>query len=332
MNVDDIQHEISNAPRYTKVLLILGLILSVSIVFVFSTYAFLMNPPYDFPENSTISIPLGSSAGDIADLLATENYVRSSTLLYVTLLLNYDTSMIHAGRYEFTKPISTSEIARHLVETGPVEDLISITFPEGIPVAEIARIAEASLPQFSVTTFLSIAREKEGYLFPDTYFVPDTFTTEQLYDLMTSTAESKFANLSVAIQRHPLTEYEIITLASIIEREANSPESMRLVSSVLQNRLKAGMPLQADASIEYALDKPLRELVPEDLEIESPYNTYLNIGLPPTPIGNPGLTAIAAVLNPADSEYFYYITDNDGVFHYAETYEKHRYNIAEYLR
>ena len=96
--------------------------------------------------------------------------------------------------------------------------------------------------------------------------------------------------------------------------------------------MSIGMALQADASIEYVLDKPLSELTSEDLKIDSPYNTYLYTGLPPTPIGNPGLQAIMAVLEPTESDYFYYITDEDGVFHYAQTFNQHKSNIAKYLR
>ena len=123
---------------------------------------------------------------------------------------------------------------------------------------------------------------------------------------------------------------QILILASILEREANTPESKGLVSSVLQNRIAVGMPLQADASIEYS-DKPW-ELTPDDLKIDSPYNTYTNPGLPPTPIGNPGLTAIEAVLSPTQSPYFFYITGKDGEFYYAETYDEHLLNIERYLR
>ncbi len=129
-----------------------------------------------------------------------------------------------------------------------------------------------------------------------------------------------------------LTEAEVIVLASIIEREANDAESMGMVSGILQNRLRDGMPLQADASIEYILDKPLEELTPADLKVDSPYNTYLNKGLPPTAIGNPGAISIGAVLDPTPSDYYFYITGNDGVFYYATTYNDHKRNIARYLR
>jgi len=139
------------------------------------------------------------------------------------------------------------------------------------------------------------------------------------------------------IELSPLSEYEALILASIIEREANDEESMKMVSGILQNRLKIGMALQADASIEYTIGTPLNELPPGQLaselrETESPYNTYLNTGLTPTPIGNPGLMAIKAALNPTPSDNFFYITGNDGEFYYAETLKGHNQNIARYLR
>jgi UPF0755 protein len=107
---------------------------------------------------------------------------------------------------------------------------------------------------------------------------------------------------------------------------------MKMVSGILQNRLSIGMALQTDASIEYVLDKPLSELSAEDLDLDTPYNTYMYPGLVPTPIGNPGLLAIDAVLNPTPSDFFYYITGNDGNFYYAETFEEHKQNIYKYLQ
>ena len=185
---------------------------------------------------------------------------------------------------------------------------------------------------FNKETFLSLAVPLEGKLYPDTYFIPEEFTAEQLVDLMVQTFNEQTAPLQEKIAQSALTETEILTLASILEREANSPESMKLVSGILQGRMSAGMPLQADASVEYILDKPLKELTPDDLKVDSPYNTYLNRGLPPTPIGNPGIEAINAVLEPTPSDFVFYITDNDGVFHYAKTYDEHLDNIDRYLR
>ena len=121
-------------------------------------------------------------------------------------------------------------------------------------------------------------------------------------------------------------------LASIIEREANDAESMGLVSGILHNRLEIGMALQVDASVAYGLGKPGTDLTRADWEIDGPYNTYTNAGLPPGPIANPGRIAIRAALNPTPSAYRYYITGQDGNFYYAKTLDKHNLNVAKYLR
>jgi UPF0755 protein len=149
---------------------------------------------------------------------------------------------------------------------------------------------------------------------------------------MQKTFNEKTAPLEERIKTSQYSQNEILTLASILEREANTPESKKIVSGILQNRLTINMPLQVDATMEYILNKPLQELAPEDLNIESPYNTYLNVGLPPTPIGNPGTESIEAVLEPIESEYLFYITGEDGNFYYSKTYEEHLENIEKYLR
>jgi UPF0755 protein len=224
------------------------------------------------------------------------------------------------------------QVAERLTEGDFGNNLIRLTHIEGEPVSTLAVRAAEILSGFSGEEFTTIARPYEGKLFPETYFIPPTYTEQELLDLMLQTFETSVAPLQEQIDASELSLDEILILASIIEREANTVESMGLVSSVLQNRLESDMLLQADASIEYVLDKPLSELTPEDLEIDSPYNTYRYTGLPPTPIGNPGLDAIAAVLEPTPSDYYYYITDAEGVFHFAETYEEHLRNIEQYLR
>jgi UPF0755 protein len=148
---------------------------------------------------------------------------------------------------------------------------------------------------------------------------------------MLATFDDVVGELPIKTASSSLSLDEVMVLASIVEREANSPESMKIVAGILENRLELGMRLQADASIEYVLDKPLSELTPEDLEIDSPYNTYKYTGLPPTPIGNPGREAMLAVLEPIKSDYYYYITDEAGEFHFAKTYDEHLQNIKMYL-
>src|SRR5690606_22167281 len=193
----------------------------------------------------------------------------------------------------------------------------------GFTLEEYARIAAEGLPEFSTEEFLELTADKEGYYFPDTYYLPADFTASELVELLEETYELRVSPLRSLIEAHEMSEREVIILASLIEREANTEESMRMVSGILQNRLEEGMRLQVDASLEYVLARPLNTLTAEDLEIDSRYNTYLYGGLPPTPIGNPGLQSIMAVLEPIESDNFYYLTDEEGQFYYAETFDEH---------
>lgn len=283
-------------------------------------------------DGATLQIQRGMSVGQIAQEAKEAGVVRSSFLLYTILTYSYDPTRIFAGTYRFEDPHSVFEVARKLAQNETDKSLTRLTIPEGVTRKDIAQIADEKLTDFDERTFLELTKNNEGYLFPETYFVPHNFSAQELVPLLTETYAKQLLAYHEEIAKSEFTEYEILILASILEREANDEESMRMVSGILQNRLDIGMALQADATIGYVLDKPISELVPEDLEIETPYNTYLNAGLIPTPIGNPGLLAIDAVLHPTPSNYFYYITGADGTFHYAETYDEHLRNIELYLR
>lgn len=292
----------------------------------------LNKPAQDFPVGKPITIERGMNVRDIAEVLEQDGVVKSATLLYYSLVFFYEPTDIKASTYLFNESLTTFAVAERLTKGDFDTDLIRFTHFEGERVTQLASRASTVLKNFDSLNFIEKATDLEGKLFPDTYFIPVDYTDEELLTLMLDTFTEKTADLKVEIENHPLSLEDILVLASIIEREANSVESKRLVSSVLQNRLAIDMPLQADASIEYVLNKTLVELTPEDLRIDSPYNTYLNLGLPPTPIGNPGLDAIMAVLEPAESEYYYYITDEEGEFHYSKTYSEHLVNIERYLR
>lgn len=211
-------------------------------------------------------------------------------------------------------------------------NLIKITHIEGESVVDLSHTLKNLLPNLDTTDFIKKATSLEGRLFPDTYLVPANFSVDKLIATMQLNYEKNLAPLRTEIASSGLSEMEVITLASIIEREANSSTSMKVVAGILRKRLELHMPLQVDATLEYVLDTSPKKLTADDLEIDFPYNTYKHFGLPPTPIGNPGLTAIKAVLNPTATPYVYYLTDSDGIFHYARTFEEHKANIARYLR
>lgn len=292
----------------------------------------LTTAPADQQLPQIFTIEPGMSVHDIAEKAQREGFVRSALLLYGTLTYFHEPTELYAGAYLVSEALSVRDFAAKLAAKDLLVDNVAITVPEGTRASEIAAIAGRALSTFDESVFLSEALQYEGYLFPETYHLPEHFTEAQLIDLMRATFDEKTLELRERMIAHTLGEYGVIVLASIIEREANDPASMRMVSGILQNRLREGMLLQADASIEYILDKPLRELTPDDLKRDTPYNTYLYRGLPPTPIGNPGLEAIRSVLEPTESEYFFYLTTTDGTFYYARTFDEHRTNIAAYLR
>lgn len=292
----------------------------------------LSSAPRDFPLNNAIVIDQGLSAAEATNLLEANQVVKSETLLYLALIAWHDPEKVKAGTYVFSEPLSVWQVATRLTEAAPPGDLVALTLPEGFRASEYGRLAATALVDFNPDTFTALAESREGYLFPETYYVPPNFTEQELLELLLETYAEKIASLASSFVGSGLNEYEVLTLASIVEREANTPESMKLVAGILLDRLEIGMALQADASIEYVLQKPLSELTAGDLDIDSPYNTYLYPGLPPTPIGNPGLQSIEAVLNPTTSPYLFYITDSEGNFHYARTYQEHQANIDRYLR
>lgn len=297
----------------------------------------LNTPPENFPTNQSITIAPGTDVRSITEQLETDGVVRSAQFLYWMLIFTHDPSSIKASTYLFDEPLNTTAVALKLTEGDFDTDLIRFTHFEGERVSLLAKRAGEQFVNFDTERFLENTQNQEGKIFPETYFVPPNFSDLDLLALMQQTYTEKLEPFQEQILSHPLTEDEIIILASIIEREANTPESMRMVSGILQNRLAIGMALQADASIEYVVETPLGQLpagqLAEELrELDSPYNTYLYPGLPPTAIGNPGLEAITAVLEPTESDFFYYLTNDDGEFFYSETYDQHLENIRIHLR
>lgn len=316
---------------FRYLLMVSGLLMAVFVTLTYFVVSY-NTATEGFPVGSPVVITEGSSISAIVKNLKSNNIVQSELLLYIILLTQYTPSDIKASTYVFDQPYTTFQIAEKLANGDFTSNLVRLTHREGERVSELAIAVHDALPSITVEEFTTQALPYEGKLFPETYFIPPHFTANDVVATLNEKYETFIIPRRGAIAASGLTEDEVVILASILEREANDPESMGMVSGILQNRLAIDMPLQADASIEYVLDKPLGELVPEDLELESPYNTYLNRGLPPTPIGNPGGVAIDAVLEPTPNDYLFYITGNDGLFYYAETYEDHRRNIARYLR
>lgn len=293
---------------------------------------YVKQPPHSFPTDTIITIPNGATVAEVAEIMKENHMIKSKLAFYVYFKLFQSDTSLKASDYSFSEPLPLGQLIVELAEGHYTHNLLKLTHVEGESVQSLAIRAKDVLSNFDQDKFIEIALPFEGKVFPETYMVPADFSEEDLLDLTLKTFDEKIKPYETRLADNTLTLDEVLILASIIEREANDEESMRMVSSILQNRLAINMPLQADASIEYILHKPLSELTAEDLKIESPYNTYLNAGLPPTPIGNPGLKAIEAVLFPAETDYLFYITDKEGNFYYAKNFDQHKVNVARYLR
>lgn len=196
---------------------------------------------------------------------------------------------------------------------------IKITVPEGYTAKDIAEKFNR-FRNFDKEVFLKNA--KEGYLFPDTYFFNGDETEGKIIKKMEDNFKKKVGEI----------DYNVLIMASLLEKEAMTLDDKKIISGILWKRLEAGMLLQVDASLAYVNNKTSAELTKDDLEEDFPHNTYINKGLPPGPICNPGLESIEAAKNPTDSLYWYYLSDNKYKIHYTATFEEHKKNKARYIR
>lgn len=311
-------------------LIFFALLLALS--FIGLVYGLLLSPPTRFPAAKIVTIEEGESLNEVSNNFKSDGIVRSAVAFQsVAMLLGGDRN-VRAGDYLFSKPLSSIEIARRVLEGRSGIPSVKVTFPEGITNKEMAGIYALAFPDKDGTAFLMAAQGREGYLFPDTYFVLKNTDEATIVEAMNQNFKKKITPLEPEIASSGKTLAEIVVMASIIEGEAFGDADRATISGILWKRLKIGMALQADATLSYVTGKASSELTVKDLAIDSKYNTYKYRGLPPTPIGNPGLAAIEAALHPAASEYLYYLHDKDGAAHYARTFEEHKANKAKYLK
>lgn len=300
-------------------------ILAAYLIFYF------VSPPKSFPQKSSFTISYGTPLGVISYRLKNEGYIRSRFLFEGLIILKQNEKSISEGEYYFEKPVNLIFVALRLTGSNFGLDRLKITVPEGYTRADIAKRCEAVLANCSAARFLEKTVGLEGYLFPDTYLVFPGKNEDELISKMKINFENKTKNVfNTSIT--PSEQKDIIIMASILEREANGDEDIKIISGILQNRLRINMPLQVDATFYYLLGKESSELTLTDLKIKSPYNTYLNKGLPPGPIGNPGIKAIQAAIYPAKTDYLYYLHASDGTVYYAKTHAEHVKNKRLYLR
>ncbi|KXZ39665.1 UPF0755 protein [Alkalithermobacter thermoalcaliphilus JW-YL-7 = DSM 7308] len=323
------------------------------ILFIFTTIAYFYNQigPYDKKsiDEVIVKIPKGSSVYEVADILF-ENHLIKSKLFFVNLsrITNKDKN-IKAGTYKIPQYFSNKEILE-LLNSGKIyKDFIIVTIPEGFELKQIAqRLEQQGL--VDKNKFIDLANDVdnfkrefdflneegitslEGYLFPDTYYLEKTFSEEAIIRLMLRRF-SEVYNKEIRQRQKELglSLNELITLSSIIEREAKLDNERALISAVFHNRMKIDMPLQSCATVQYVIGERKAILSNSDIQIDSPYNTYKNKGLPPGPIASPGEASIKAALYPADVDYLYFVAKKDGSHSFATNYNDHLKNRRENL-
>jgi len=300
-----------------------------------------------------ITVREGESVRDVGERLEKESVVSSAILFRIMVALEGYEGQLVAGDYEFEKNMPAVQVIDRLSK-GVTSPLV-VTVREGVRAEEIADLMQsegvvsrqAFLEAIQGSYDFAFLRNKpaganlEGYLFPDTYFFGRTTTVEDAVKQMLENFDRKFSEeLRQEAANSGLGVHTVVTLASIVEREAQVPEERPIIAGVFLRRLRLGIPLEADPTVQYAVGSDpesvakygywKKELTQADLEVDSPYNTYRRMGLPLGPIANPGLDSIVAVVRPAETNYLYFVAEPDGSHAFAETLEEHLRNVELY--
>ncbi len=305
-------------------------------------------------EVQRIAYPPGTGVAQLANVLEEKGIVRDARLFTYYVKLKGEGSRFQAGEYEMTPGMTRDDIIAKLNRGETVKaEVVRLTVPEGFTVKQVAeKLSEQGLDGAAFATAAAKFRAPaeswaaripddaplkdrlEGYLFPETYEWKKDVSAEEMVASMVEQLDKRLQELpkdwQAALEAHGLSFHQLMTIASLIEREVVVEEERSLVSSVIHNRLKLNKQLEIDATVQYLLDKQKERLLFADLKVDSPYNTYLNKGLPPGPIASPSLSSIRAALYPAESPYLFYVTKKDGskTHLFAETFEQHKRNIA----
>lgn len=312
----------------------------------------------DSEKQIQVEIPMGSGISSISKILEEHGIIKNATVFkYYAKFKNQ--SNFQAGNYTMTPSMTLDEILESL-KTGKVyrEPVFKITIPEGMTLEQIGNIIEkrtdytkeqfmervnneefingvmAAYPDLLTDEIFNenIRYPLEGYLFPATYsFYEKDVSLDDIILPMIEKTNSVINEYKPLIAEKKMTVHTLLTFASLLEEEATAKSDRETIASVFYNRLEAGMPLQTDPSVLYALGEHKDRVLYEDLKVKNPYNTYVNPGLPPGPIANAGIVSIEAALNPTDTEYLYFLADKEGNNHFAKTYEEHLKNKSKYI-
>ena len=325
--------------RFVIISLTLILLLIPSVCFVYLNYF--------VPSNASkviFEISRGMGLREIATKLEEYGVVKSDKIFILLVMFRGKQNRLQAGEYEFSPGESLSDVIEKIVHGDVI--VRKITIPEGLNIYEIADLLETK-GVISGKEFIEKATRAdlatkligkpltsfEGYLFPETYYYKKGVTAEELINMMASRFKTVWDSLKIHRDEINLSDQDIVTLASIIEKEAGEPSERNMVSEVFHNRLKLGMRLESDPTVIYALgDNFDGDLTREKLKMTSNYNTYLVSGLPPGPIANPGKASLEAALNPTDFNYLYFVSNGEGRHEFSTNYRDHLKAVNKYQK
>ncbi len=292
---------------------------------------------------TTIVIPRGSSFNEIVGILQAANVLAHPFAFRILARMRSEEGDVKAGEYALAPGQTSDEILRRLV-AGAQQTAVWVTIPEGFTAREIAQAfaarnlgRSAAYESYFMHAGIAIDGVRtptlEGYLFPSTYLMPVDVTPAAAAKILTDQFRKELPADAVPRARAlGRTIPQVVTIASLVEREAKADDERALMAGVYYNRLRLGMPLEVDATIEYIFPEHHDVISKRDLAIDSPYNTYLHAGLPPTPIANPGQASLDAAFDPRPSDYLYYVYRGDGHHAFARTLAEHNANVARYLK
>ena len=323
--------------KWTAIAVVAAVLLGAGLFLAFGTSHTIERSDSDAGENIYMVVKPGTTASEISDRLMQLGVIDSRLRFWWLMKLQGDASKFKTGTYAFTPHMDEQAVLDKLVAGDTT--VVKFTIPEGFGIKEIAkRLADEGL--VDEQEFLAEAKDfapydymkkrpnvryaAEGYLFPDTYVIHSDVSAEGIMKMM---AEDFDMRLTPALRQQAaakgLSIHDLITLASLVEKEARYDEDRPIIAQVFFKRLQMGMPLQSDTTLQYLMAGPKEDVSIEDTKIDSPYNTYQHAGLPPGPIASPGMKSILAVLNPASTDYLYFVADRQGHNHYSQTYDEH---------
>lgn len=320
---------------------IIAAVVVLAVIFgAFPFYLYALESP-DLHGKVTISIPKDATAREIGDILESKGVISRSHVFAAAVSFQHVENKLHSGEYRLDQGLTVGEALSELGSRRQVS--ATVTIPEGYTVHQMAAvfkeagIAGAGQFEHEAAVYgplkfqygpLPVKVKGEGFLFADTYNVPLTYTARQICDMMyNQTNKVLTPEIRQQAAQKNMTLHDLITIASMVEKEARFKEDQVPIASVILARLDKGMPLQIDATIQYALGTPRENLTEADTRIDSPYNTYTHSGLPPGPIGAPGMDAIRAVLAASPGEYLFYVARPDGHHVFSKTFEEHEAEI-----